>query len=102
MDDTGLWIIAIVAALVVTGVVAALLVMVVRTAADIEAAVSEIWTRGQLVANNTIHIPVLHRTVERVEALRDGSRRILMQVRAIAGHAETCTGCPACIAGPRR
>lgn len=102
MDNFDLWIIAIAVAVVVTGVVAVLLLMVVRTAADIEAAVAEIWTRGQRVANNTIHIPVLHRTGERAGEIRDRARRILMQVRAIADHAATCPGCPACIAGPRR
>ncbi|CAN5809700.1 hypothetical protein BH23PSE1_BH23PSE1_02600 [soil metagenome] len=86
--DAGLWSIAIGAALVVTVVVAVLLALIVRTAADIEAAVAEIWIRGQRVASNTIHIPALYRVGERVGEVLTRARRILMHARAIAEHAE--------------
>lgn len=96
-----LWWIAVIAALVVTFVVAVLVRLIVATARDIETAVAEIWTRGQRVANNTIHIPNLYRTVETVEAIGGRAGRILANARAIAEHAETCPGCPACILGKK-
>jgi hypothetical protein len=42
---------------VVIVVVAVLLTLIVRTANQINSAVSAIWTVGQQVANNTVHIP---------------------------------------------
>jgi hypothetical protein len=105
MEETAaapmLWWIAIVLAVVVTAVVAVLLRMIVATAADIEAAVSEIWTRGQRVANNTIHIPNLYRTNEIFGGILGRAGRILGNARSIAAHAETCPGCPACLVGPK-
>ena len=52
-------------------VVAVLLALIVRTARQIDAAVSEIWTVGQRIANNTIHIPLLNHTNRVVERLLD-------------------------------
>lgn len=48
--------------LVVTAVVALLLALVLRTARAIEGTVANIWTVGKLVANNTVHIPLLQDT----------------------------------------
>ena len=105
MEDTvaspTLWWIAIVLAVVVTAVVAVLLRMIVATAADIEETVAEIWTRGQRVANNTIHIPNLYKTNEIVGGILGRAERILGNARSIAAHAETCPGCPACLVGPK-
>ena len=47
---------------VVILVVAILLTLIVRTAQQINATAAEIWTVGQRIANNTIHIPLLNRT----------------------------------------
>ena len=52
-------------------VVAVLLALIVRTARQIDVAVSEIWTVGQRIANNTIHIPLLNHTNRVVECLLD-------------------------------
>lgn len=103
MDETLiLWAVAVGLAVVVTVVVAVLLALIVRTAADIEAAVAVIWTRGQMVANNTIHIANLHRTNELTGGILGRARRILWNARAIAAHARECPGCPACIVGGDR
>ncbi|MBA3325846.1 MAG: hypothetical protein H0T41_11505 [Rhodobacteraceae bacterium] len=96
LDATTLWWIAIALALVVTGVVAVLLRLIVATAADIEGGVSEIWTRGQRVASNTIHIASLYRTRDLVDGILGRAGGILGDVRAITRHAETCPGCPEC------
>ena len=96
---TELWWAAIALAAVVTVVVAVLLRLIIRTAADIEDAVSEIWTRGQRVANNTIHIPNLYKTDEIVGGILGRAGRILASSRALLAHAETCPGCPACLLG---
>lgn len=59
---TTIWWISIVLLLVVTGVVALLLALVLRTGRAILSVVQEIWTTGKMVANNTIHIPLLGET----------------------------------------
>lgn len=104
MEDqlaTGLWWVAVAVAVVVTVVVAGLLALIVRTAEDIEAAVSEIWTRGQLAANNTIHIFNLYKTDELVGRLLGRIRRIVFNAEALARHARSCPGCPACLRAGR-
>lgn len=53
-----LWWISIAVLLIVTGVVAWLLTQVLRTAQNIQRVAGDIWTTGQMVANNTIHIPL--------------------------------------------
>jgi len=100
-STVGLWGTAIGVALVVTVVVAVLLYLIIRTAKDIETTVEQIWVNGQRVANNTIHIPALYRTAETAEAIVGGVGLILTDAEAIAIHAETCNGCPACIVGGR-
>jgi hypothetical protein len=79
-DPIASWFAALMLALVVTAVVLALLLWLIRTAAAIEHAVAAIWVHGQRVANNTIHIAALHRTLEAAEAIRHHADRI-------AGHA---------------
>lgn len=79
-DPIASWLAALVLALVVTAVVLALLLWIIRTATAIEHAVVEIWAHGQRVANNTIHIAALHRTLEAADGIRRHAERI-------AGHA---------------
>ena len=50
------------AGLAVIGVVAVLLTLIVQTAGQIQAGAAEIWRVGKLIANNTVHIPLLVRT----------------------------------------
>ena len=101
MTDATLWTIAVVLALVVTLVVAVLLIAIARTAKDIEKGAASVWTNGQRVANNTIHIPLLYRTNEAVETILERAGGILRSSRAIAAHAEECPGCPTCMLGGR-
>jgi hypothetical protein len=91
------WWTAIVILLVATVVVYNLLRLVSRTAQRIEETVSEIWVRGQRVANNTIHIANLYRTGDLVEAILGRAGRIASGAAAIESHAKACPGCPACI-----
>jgi hypothetical protein len=57
-----LWIITLVVAVVVVLVVAVLLEMIVRTARDIHRLVSEIWTGGKRIAQNTVTLAFLKDT----------------------------------------
>ncbi len=56
------WWISLASGGVVIAVVALLLTILVRTAEQIEAGVSQIWQTGKMIANNTVHIPLLVRT----------------------------------------
>jgi len=56
------WWISLGLGLVVTIVVAILLSILARTAEQIHAGAAEIWRVGTLIANNTVHIPLLLRT----------------------------------------
>lgn len=98
-DSLALWWIALALAVVVTGVVAVLLAMIVTTATDIERGVEKIWVRGQQVANNTIHIPILHATGDAVARILGAAGGILGASQSIAAHASGCPGCPMCIRG---
>lgn len=97
VDPTASWWLANIVLVVVTGVVAILLIAVIRTARAIQAEVAEIWVRGQRVANNTIHIANLHKTAGTVGQILAGTGSIAGHATAIKEHAESCPGCPACI-----
>ncbi len=56
------WSVSLALGIVVTIVVAILLQAVVNTAGRILSVASDIWTDGQRVANNTVHIALLDRT----------------------------------------
>jgi hypothetical protein len=56
------WTVSLLGGVVVLGAVAALLNILASTAEQILAGVSQIWTGGKLIANNTVHIPLLVRT----------------------------------------
>jgi uncharacterized protein YoxC len=93
------WWVSLGIGVVVIAVVAVLLTLIVRTARQIDGAVSEIWTVGQRVANNTVHIPLLHRTNRVVDAILDRAAGIDGAAAAIEGHAQDCPGCPHCVLG---
>lgn len=97
MDDTGMWGVTLVLGVVVTIVVAVLLAVIIRLAGQIKDAVGEIWTVGQRVANNTVHVPVLYRTNEKVEAILATAGNIAGAAAAIESHANGCPGCPQCV-----
>src|SRR6266568_2480812 len=75
------WQISLATGGVVIAVVAFLLTILARTAEQIEAGVGQIWQAGQLIANNTIHIPLLIRT-----------NQIVAQIRQAADGIERSTG----------
>ncbi len=86
------WWVSIVLLLVVTVVVALLLTLVLRTARSIQHTAADIWTTGKMVANNTIHIPLLVDTNRIAGKILDTAGKILAGADAIEQHAETCPG----------
>ncbi len=86
---------------VVILVVAVLLTLIVRTARQIEGAAAEIWTVGQKIANNTVHIPLLHRTNQVVDGILERASGIDEATARIEEHAEDCPVgyCPHCVLG---
>ncbi len=82
--------------LVVILVVAALLTVIVRTARQIESSVADIWTVGQRIANNTVHIPLLHRTNQIAGGILGRAAGIDRAAMLIEAHAVECPGCPQC------
>lgn len=96
------WWISLGLLLVVALVVALLLEAIRRTAQQIRAGVSVIWTQGQLVANNTIQIPMLlGRTTGAVGKIGKQVEAIDGVVAAIRSHASDCPGCPQCVLGKK-
>jgi hypothetical protein len=86
------WWISIVLLLVVTGVVAILLTMVLRTGLNILKVAADIWTTGKLVANNTIHIPLLRDTNRLAGEILGTAVQIVGGAQAIEQHASGCPG----------
>ena len=82
---------------VVLIVVAVLLALILRAAREVRAEVSTIWTIGQQVANNTIHIALLDTT----ESYRGGNPRFREGHRGRDGGdgRPRCalSGCPGCV-----
>lgn len=99
---TQVWIASLVVYAVVVGVVAFLLLQILRGAQAVRAGVSDIWTVGQKVANNTIHIALLHRTNDVAGKILQSAVGVVAATAAIKTHAEGCPGCPACVVGPER
>lgn len=95
-----IWTLSLVIFAVVLAVVAALLTLIVREAKRVRAAVEDIWTVGQQIANNTIHIPLLHRTNHLVGRIFDSAGGVVAATTAVREHAQECPGCPRCVLGP--
>lgn len=76
MADNTLWWIAIAAALVVTLVVGLLLYAIISSAERIRHRLVAIWGRGQMIANNTIHIPLLERVVLNLRNADEAAERL--------------------------
>lgn len=82
------WRISLGIGLAVIGAVALLLELLVRTVAQIEAGAAEIWRVGKLIANNTVHIPLLVRTnqiVAEILPAADGIAAATARIRDAAG-----------------
>jgi hypothetical protein len=95
-----IWWVSLALLLVVTAVVAVLLGLILRSARTIEGVAGQIWTQGKLVANNTIHIPLLVDTNRQALRILTTARKIVAGADAIEQHAEGCPGCPACVLSP--
>jgi predicted PurR-regulated permease PerM len=87
------WLFSLALGAVVIQVVAFLLNMLARAAEQIEEAAGEIWRVGKLVANNTVHIPVIARANQSLEQIAESAEgigreteRILQAVGAANGH----------------
>jgi hypothetical protein len=94
------WITTLVIYAVVLIVVAALLTLVLRAAREVRAEVSTIWTVGQQVANNTIHIALVDTTNHVVAEILGSAKGVVAATAAMATHAAQCPGCPACVLDP--
>lgn len=69
------WWISLATGMAVIGVVALLLTVLARTAERIQEGAAQIWQSGQMIANNTIHIPLLVRTnqvIAQIDQATDG------------------------------
>jgi K+ transporter len=92
-----MWIITLVVYAVVLIVVAALLTLVLRAAREVRTGVSTIWTIGQQVANNTIHIALLGTTNHVAAEILASAKGIVAATAAMGAHAAHCSGCPGCV-----
>jgi hypothetical protein len=94
-----MWIVTLVVYGVVLVVVALLLTLILRTARQIKGGVAAIWTVGQQVANNTIHIALLDTTNHLAAEILASVRAVVAATAAMQVHATRCRGCPACVLG---
>ena len=95
------WIVSLVVYAVVVVVVAVLLTLVLITARQIREGVAAIWTVGQKVANNTIHIALLDTTNHLGAQILEAAKGVVGATAGLKAHAEQCPGCPACLASTR-
>ena len=89
MSATTLWWITLAAGVVVVGVVAALLAAIIATAGRIRTTLTEIWTVGQAIANNTAHLDLLRRMNLAAADTLASVRLTAEQVRRIANGRRT-------------
>lgn len=78
-------------------VVAVLLTLILREARLIHAGAAAIWTAGQQVANNTIHLALLIRANHLARGILDAAVGTLGAVSHLERHARTCPRCPTCV-----
>ena len=96
-----IWTLSLVIFVVVLVVVATLLTLILRAATDIKGGVALIWNVGQRIANNTIHLALLQKTNAGASKILESAVGVIGATAAIKAHAGDCTGCPACVLGPR-
>src|SRR5258705_912723 len=94
-----MWITTLVIYAVVLVVVAVLLTLILRAAREVRAGVSAIWTVGQQIANNTIHIALLDTTNHIVDEILVSAEGVVAATAVLRAHAARCPGCPACVLG---
>lgn len=93
------WVVSLVVFGVVLLVVAGLLTLILRTSRQILGGVAAIWTAGQKVANNTVHLALLDRTNHLAGRILTSAAGVAAATDALATHAGACPGCPACVIG---
>ena len=94
-----MWLVSLLVYGVVLVVVAVLLTLILRAAREVRAGVSAIWTVGQQIANNTIHIALLDTTNHIVDEILVSAEGVVAATAALRAHAARCPGCPACVLG---
>ena len=94
-----IWTISLVVYVVVVLVVAVMLTLILVTVRQIHSGASAIWTVGQKVANNTIHLALLLRTNHLAARILDAAQGTARAVSAVEQHAKTCPHCPTCVTG---
>lgn len=84
----GRWWLGLALGAMVIAAVAALLETLLRSVRRIEHGAAEVWRVGKLIANNTVHVPLLVRTnqmVDEIAAAADGIARATGRIqRAVA------------------
>ena len=93
------WVTTLVIYVVVLLVVATLLTLILNTAKQIHTGVSAIWTVGQKIANNTVHITLLNTTNHLLANIFEYAKGIVAATAAVKAHAGACRGCPQCVTG---
>jgi len=94
-----MWIATLIIYAVVLVVVAVLLTLVLRAARKVRDGVATVWTIGQQVANNTIHIALLDTTNHLARDILASAKGIVGATAAMGAHAAQCPGCPDCVLG---
>ena len=92
-----LWWIPVAVAFVVCIVAVGLLQNILVVARNIDANVHTIWTVGKQIANNTVELWLLGKTVSLVKDIRVVAPQINDVAQRIANHASGCHHCPACV-----
>lgn len=92
-----LWWIPVAVAFVVCIVAVGLLQNILVVARNIDANVHTIWTVGKQIANNTVELWLLGKTVSLVKDIRLATPQIDAVAQSIAQHASECQHCPACV-----
>jgi len=85
---TRYWTASLAGGLVVIAAVAFLLNTLAQTAEQIQAGAAEIWRVGKLIANNTVHVPLLHRVNQHAAAIlraADGIAAATARIRRAVG-----------------
>ena len=95
-----MWTLTLVVYGVVLIVVAVLLALILGAARQVLERVAAIWTVGQQVANNTIHVALLDTTAHVASEILESAKGVIDATTALKGHAERCPGCPDCVLGP--
>lgn len=81
----GRWWLGLALGAVVIGAVAALLETLLRSVRRIEQGAAEVWRVGKLIANNTVHVPLLVRTNQVVDEIAAAADGIARQTARIQG-----------------